>query len=297
MDSAHFVKDTATTAVRRALCMTGLVDSTSPTFYPPAATRRPPKIVPWKLMLPQALSCGEVLPYTLEDMALDALALLDVLGVRRAHVFGISMGGMISQHMALLAPERVLTLTCIMSSTNAQDLPHPAWWVKLWMLRKPASNVNREQLVEFRMKALQGLLYGCVPVDEDYLKKRIAMSLNRSSYADGLLRQAAAIMRAPSRDAELTRVIRCPCLVIHGQNDVLCRVEHGYRLAKVLTNSKFVVFKNMGHYLNPAYFDAIVSEFLALAERGRIYEAAEQERASRHMRNCNRVSARYEDVV
>jgi pimeloyl-ACP methyl ester carboxylesterase len=297
-DSAHFVKDLAATAVRRTLRMTGLVDPTSPTsFYPQAPARRPPKIVPWKLMLPQALSCGEVLPYTLEDMALDALALLDVLGVRRAHVFGISMGGMISQHMALIAPERVLTLTCIMSSTNAQDLPHPAWWVKLWMLRKPASNVNREQLVEFRMKALQGLLYGCVPVDEDYLKKRIAMSLNRSSYADGLLRQAAAIMRAPSRDADLTRVIRCPCLVIHGQNDVLCRVEHGYRLAKVLTNSKFVVFKNMGHYLNPAYFDAIVLEFLALAERGRLYEAAEQERQARQMKNCNRVSTRYEDVV
>jgi pimeloyl-ACP methyl ester carboxylesterase len=259
--------------------------------------KRVPKIVPWRLLLPQALACGEILPYTLEDMALDALALLDVLGVRRAHVFGISMGGMIAQHMALLAPQRVRTLTCIMSSTNAQDLPHPAWWVKLWMLRKPASNSNREQLVEFRMKALQGLLYGCVPVDEDYLKKRIALSLNRSSYADGLLRQAAAIMRAPSRDDDLRRVVRCPCLIIHGQNDVLCRVEHGYRLAKVLTNSKFVVFKNMGHYLNPAYFDTIVKEFLGLVQRGELFETEERERDATHLGRLNAVSTRYEHVV
>lgn len=302
-ECVHFLKKKVSASLRCCLSRCGVGVLRSPTLPPNGSActipraRRIPKIVPWKLLLPQSLSCGEVLPYTLEDMALDALALLDVLGVQRAHVFGISMGGMISQHMALLAPHRVLTLTCIMSSTNAQDLPHPAWWVKLWMLRKPASNINRDQLVEFRMRALQGLLYGCVPVDEDYLKKRIAMSLNRSSYGDGLLRQAAAIMRAPSRDEELSRVVRCPCLILHGQNDVLCRVEHGYRLAKVLTNSKFVVFKNMGHYLNPAYFDAIVTEFLGLVQRGKIFESEEHEREAQHLSRLNRVSTRYEAIV
>lgn len=255
------------------------------------------KIVPWRLFLPEWMACGERLPYSLKDMALDALALMDVLGIQVAHVVGISMGGMISQLMALLAPQRVRTLTCIMSSTNARDLPHPAWWVKLWMLRKPPSNTDGEQLVEFRMKALQGLLYGCVPVDESYLKKRIALSLNRSAYTEGLLRQAAAIMRTPPRDEALRGSVSCPALVIHGQNDVLCRVEHGYRLARVLRNAKFAVFKNMGHYLNPAYFDTIVEEFVSLVDRANALDAALEVRERLHRQRLNVVSGRYEDFV
>jgi pimeloyl-ACP methyl ester carboxylesterase len=227
---------------------------------------RTPAIVPWKLFFPRWMAWGECLPYELDDMAFDALALLDCLHVQKAHVVGVSMGGMIAQLMAIHAPQRVQTLTCIMSSTNARDLPHPALWVKLWMLRKPASGSSREELVDFRVKALQGLLYGCMPVDEGYLKRRIAMSLNRSAYPDGLIRQAAAIMRAYPRDEALKQVT-CPALILHGQSDVLCRVEHGYRLGKVLPNAKLVVFKNMGHHLNPAFFDSIVEEFVDLVER------------------------------
>lgn len=276
--------------------------SVSPSRGPSAGPATPPlrNIVPWKLILGGWLKCLEQpLPYTLEDMALDALALLDVLGVERAHVIGISMGGMISQLMALLQPQRVRSLTCIMSSTNAEDLPHPALWVKLWMLRKPpkSSAQNRDELIEFRVKALQGLLYGCVPVDETYLKQRIALSLNRSTYADGLIRQAAAIMRARPRDDELKRVVTCPALVIHGQNDVLVRVEHGYRLGRVLRSARFVVFKNMGHYLNPAYFDAIVDEFLSLTDRAVEVEAAQAAREQRFRERLNAVSVKYDNLV
>jgi pimeloyl-ACP methyl ester carboxylesterase len=225
-------------------------------------------VVPWRLLLPRGVACcaGERLSYTLDDMAFDGLSLLDVLNIRRAHFFGISMGGMIAQCMSIIAPSRCMSLTCIMSSTNAGDLPAPALWVKLWLLRRPSPGTTGEQLVEFRAKTLLKLLYGTMPVDEEYLKKRISLSLNRSSYGEGLLRQAAAIIRAPSRDEALRR-IDCPALIIHGSGDVLCPVQHGYRLAQVLRNSKLVVYKNMGHYFNSVYFEPIVEEFVLLAER------------------------------
>ncbi|KPI83998.1 Hydrolase-like protein [Leptomonas seymouri] len=218
------------------------------------------------LLLPggAATWLGEKLPYNVEDMAADAWALLDVLNIPCAHLFGISMGGMIAQSAALLAPERTISLTSVMSSTNAVDLPQPQLWVKLWMLRKPPHNCTVDQLLEFRVNSLRRLLRSALPPDGEYLKKRYLMSLKRSSYSAGLIRQAAAIRRATGRDAALQHLC-VPALVVHGAQDVVVPPMHGYRTATMLPYARMLVLKSMGHYFHPAFFSTIVEAFADMA--------------------------------
>ncbi|KAG5508239.1 hypothetical protein JKF63_05495 [Porcisia hertigi] len=207
---------------------------------------------------------GEDLPYQLEDMAADAWALLDALHIPSAHLFGISMGGMIAQRAALQAPERTMSLTSLMSSTNAPDLPQPELWVKLWMMRRPPRNCTVEELLEFRVDSLCHLLRYTLPPDGAYLKKRFLMSLRRSSYAAGLLRQAAAIRRASGRDVLLQR-LHVPALVVHGAQDIVVPPMHGYRTATMLPYARMLVLKSMGHYLHPAFFSTIIAAFADMA--------------------------------
>ncbi|KAF8290149.1 hydrolase-like protein [Trypanosoma cruzi] len=221
-------------------------------------------VIPARLLLPKALAFGERLPYTIKDMARDALGLLDALGISSAHVMGISMGGMIAQTMALLSPHRVLSLTSIMSTTNAPDLPDPQLWVKMWLLRKPPVNCTLDELINFRLESIKKLLRGTLPVDEEHLKRGYLKSLQRSSYSAGLIRQAAAIRRCPGRDEDL-RSLSCPTLVIHGQQDVLMPPAHGHRTASVIPRAKLVILESMGHYFHPAFFTPIISHFVEVA--------------------------------
>ncbi|CBZ33264.1 hydrolase-like protein [Leishmania donovani] len=207
---------------------------------------------------------GEELPYQLEDMAADAWALLDALHIPCAHLFGISMGGMIAQLAALQAPERTISLTSVMSSTNAPDLPQPELWVKLWMLRRPPRNCTVDELLEFRVHSLRHLLRYALPPDGEYLKRRFLMSLRRSSYAAGLVRQAAAIRRAAGRDA-LLQQLHVPALVVHGVHDVVVPPMSGYRTATMLPYARLLVLKSMGHYFHPAFFSTIIAAFVDMA--------------------------------
>ncbi|CAG9572339.1 hydrolase-like protein [Leishmania major strain Friedlin] len=218
---------------------------------------------------------GEELPYQLEDMAADAWALLDALHIPCAHLFGISMGGMIAQLAALQAPERTMSLTSVMSSTNAPDLPEPELWVKLWMLRWPPRNCTVDELLEFRVHSLRHLLRYALPPDGEYLKRRFLMSLRRSSYADGLVRQAAAIRRAAGRDA-LLQQLHVPALVVHGVHDVVVPPMNGYRTATMLPYARLLVLKSMGHYFHPAFFSTIIAVFVDMA--------ASTDPAKRHLR-------------
>ncbi|XQJ26289.1 esterase-like protein [Leishmania guyanensis] len=207
---------------------------------------------------------GEELPYQLEDMAEDAWALLDALSIPCAHLFGVSMGGMIAQRAALQAPERTMSLTSVMSSTNAPDLPEPALWVKLWMLRPPPRNCTVDELLEFRVHSLRHLLRYALPPDGEYLKKRFLMSLRRSSYASGLVRQAAAIRRAAGCDA-LLQQLHVPALIVHGAQDVVVPPMNGYRTAAMLPYARLLVLKSMGHYFHPAFFSTVIAAFVDMA--------------------------------
>lgn len=218
------------------------------------------------LLLPSSLASvlGERIPYTLEDMAKDGIALLDALHIPRAHVMGISMGGMIAQVMALLAPSRFVTLTSIMSSTNAKDLPDAQLQVKLWMLRKPPAGCSLDTLLNFRVHALLKVLPRTLSVDTYYLKKRFLISLQRSRYTDGLIRQACAILRCSPRDDRLKQ-LHIPALVIHGTQDLIVPPMHGWRTAEVLPHARLLVLKHMGHHFHPAFYQTVILSFAAMA--------------------------------
>lgn len=219
-----------------------------------------------RLLLPKswAAALGERLPYTIDDMAKDGLALLEAMHIPRAHLVAVSMGGMIAQCMALLRPESVMSIASIMSSTNPPDLPDGQLWVKFWMLRKPPAKCTVDQLLDFRVNSLKKLLEHALPVDGEYLKRRFLLSLNRSSYGAGLIRQAAVVLRCPPRE-EALRSLTIPVLVVHGAQDLVVPSVHGYRTAQIIPHSRLLVFKSMGHYFHPAFFRSIIAAFTDMA--------------------------------
>jgi pimeloyl-ACP methyl ester carboxylesterase len=185
--------------------------------------------LPWA-MLSQRLGLRVNAPYTLGDMAQDALGVLDALGVARAHVLGASMGGMIAQRMAMAAPERLLSLTSAMSSSGARGLPGPTHEVAHAMLTRPPAGDRQAMLAHsvrfFRLIGGPGFV-----VPEDELRARVGAALSRAYHPRGVLRQLLAIMADDTRAALLAR-IATPTLVVHGQGDPLVPLPCGQDTAR-----------------------------------------------------------------
>ena len=218
---------------------------------------------PWMVLLalPEwaAYYLGEKLPYTLEDMADDAVALLDTLNIPKAHIVGHSMGGMIAQLIAIHHPDRCLSLISMCSSTGGKGLPpSPPFWAKLKFLKRPKSTS-----LEDRADALAGYFrsvscYGA-PIDEDYLKAFASRSVNRMVYPQGLARHSAAVTRQKDRD-EALRSVTLPTLIIHGVHDHLIPLAHGERAAAVMPHAKFVKIDDMAHFRFPRHRDRLATE-------------------------------------
>ena len=183
-------------------------------------------------------------PYKLKDMAEDAISLLDTLGIKKADVVGVSMGGMIAQAMAINHPERVRTLTSIMSSTGNPDLPQPKPEAMGALLAPAAS--NRNEYIANQVKTAK-ILHGPVyPLDEDYVRGYAERSFDRCYDPAGLPRQLAAVLASGSRNKELAN-IKIPTLVIHGKVDPLVPVEGGKDTAKSIPGAKLLLIDGMGH--------------------------------------------------
>lgn len=194
--------------------------------------------------------------YTLEDMAGDAFGLLDRLGRRRAHVVGASMGGMIGQVMAIRRPERVLSLTSMMSSTGARNLPG-ATLRALGSMLKPIPR-DRPGYVAHQVEQLRALgsrRFFDRRAAEGYFAEVAERSMDRS----GVPRQLAAVLDAPARDGLLGRYDG-PARVIHGAEDPLLPPVHGWATAKAL-RAPIELVPGMGHDLPEAlwrrYLNAI----------------------------------------
>jgi pimeloyl-ACP methyl ester carboxylesterase len=204
--------------------------------------------VPDILALMQGQAQGEAIqaPYTLRDMADDAVGLLDALAVASAHVVGISMGGMIAQEMAIHHPERVRTLTSIMSSTGNPGLPPPKPDA-LSVLVTPFPT-DREGYLEHSIKTWRVLGGPGFPVDEDVIKERAGRLFDRGLSPAGTIRQLAAILASGSRQ-EALQSITVATLVIHGDADPLVPVEGGIDTANSIPGAGLLIIEGMGHDL------------------------------------------------
>jgi pimeloyl-ACP methyl ester carboxylesterase len=206
--------------------------------------------------------------YTLADMAADAAALLDALGIERAHIVGASMGGMIAQLVAADFPEKTLSLTSIMSSTGNPDLPR-ATPEAMARLNTPAPD-PRKDLEAFLDSAVEGakVMGPVYPIDEAQVRAQAKSDFERSYYPVGFQRQYAGIMASPDRRPKLA-TITAPTVVIHGEADPLVPVEGGRDTAANIRGAVLKTYPGMGHEMPAALHEAIVADIVSVVERAR----------------------------
>lgn len=199
-------------------------------------------------------------PYSLHDMAKDALGVLETLDIEQAHVVGVSMGGMIAQRVALAAPHAVLSLTSIMSSSGAKGLPQANPAVTRVLLSRPVSNTP-EAIVDHYVKLFKAIGSPGFPVPEDEMRERILVGAQRNFHPEGTQRQMMAIVADRSRADELSR-IACPTLVLHGKADPLVPFAHGEDTAARIPRARLAGLDGMGHDLPPEPVSWILDELI-----------------------------------
>lgn len=205
---------------------------------------------------------GEVVtvdvPYTLSDMAADAMGVLDHLGIEKAHVIGASMGGMIAQTVAIEHGHRVASLTSVMSVTGDLAYGAPTEAAMSALLAPPSP--DRDTYIE--SAATWAVWCSKKHFDLNEAKARAAREYDRSFYPEGSHRQLAAIYSSGDR-SEALRSLTIPTLVIHGRDDTLLTPSGGERTAELIPGSVFMFVTDMGHDLPmplwPLFVDAITS--------------------------------------
>lgn len=202
-------------------------------------------------------------PYTLADMAADGIGMLDALGIGKAHIVGASMGGMIAQHMAFGWPERVLSLTSIMSTTGNPRLP-AAQKEAITVLTKRPDSLEEAVLVEHGIKIARTIGSPDHPDDEDRLRERVTQGVRRSVYPAGMQRQLAAIIDDGCRRERL-KGVRAPTLVIHGEADPLVPLAGGKDTAEHIAGAALKTVPGMGHDLPLALVDEIADAIVGHA--------------------------------
>lgn len=185
--------------------------------------------------------------YTLADMAADGMALLDHLGVERAHIVGVSMGGMISQHIAARYPERTLSLTSVMSTTGNRRLPRADKEAMRVLTSRPMSG-DPEDMIAYSVRAARVIGSPGYPAAEDRLQRRVRADFERGWYPQGVARQMAAIVADGDRRAML-KDIKAPTLVIHGEDDPLVPIAGGRDTADNIAGARLLTIPGMGHDL------------------------------------------------
>jgi pimeloyl-ACP methyl ester carboxylesterase len=187
-------------------------------------------------------------PYTLHDMVDDTVGILDALQIERAHLVGVSMGGMIAQLMAGTAPDRVASLTSIMSGTLNPKLPRPSPKLARSLFMSSPRDQSREALIERSVK-MYSLIRSPDPGDAmDDLRAKMAEAVDRSHYPQGVRRQLAAII-ATGDLRPFLRQVEAPALIIHGAQDPLVPVEAGRDSARTIRGAKLEILQGMAHDL------------------------------------------------
>ena len=198
-------------------------------------------------------------PYGLHDMAADALGVLDALGVQRAHVCGASLGGMVAQHLAARHPQRVKSLTLMMTTSGARRLPQPHWLVQKALLSRP-NGKDPAAVVTHLQKLLTLIGSPAYPAEPEALRQRLLATVQRAYRPAGTVRQLMAVVADGDRTA-LLPLIKSPTQIIHGQADPLVLVAAGHDLAARIQGARIDIVPGMGHdlpaQLLPRFADAI----------------------------------------
>lgn len=206
------------------------------------------------------------LAYRLDDMADDVTVLMDALGVAAAHVVGSSMGGFIAQLLAIRHRERVRSLTLIMTSTGNPELPGPPPEVQAMLAARAQPGVSAADAAVANARLIASPGY---PFDEERVRARIAAETERGSNGDSYLRQRAAILAAGDRREALRR-LNVPTIVIHGDADLLVRVEAGRDVAANIPGAELRVIPGMGHEIPEALVPEIVDAIEAVAAKAKV---------------------------
>ncbi len=196
-------------------------------------------------------------PYGIADMAEDARGVLDALGLQRAHVCGASMGGMIAQHLAAKHPQRVKSLTLMMTTSGARRLPQPGWAVQRALMSRPGG--REPAAVVAHLLRVMGIIGSpAYPPEPEQLRARLAAMVQRAWHPAGTARQLVAVAADGDRSALLPR-IKAPTRIIHGQADPLVPVAAGHDLAARIAGAVGDFIPGMGHDLP----DALLPRFAA----------------------------------
>lgn len=215
----------------------------------------------WKRMVRAQLGLSSPVPYTLVDMADDVLGLLDFLQIRRAHIVGASMGGMITQIFAAKNPDRVRSVGIIFSSTNQALLPPPKSSALKLLTSGPGKGATSEQYIAHSAKFMRAIHSPNYSFSDAELLEMARASHARSFYPAGVLRQYNAILGTGSLRPYAKRITK-PTVVIHGDADPLVRPACGRAVARAIPRSQWLLVKGMGHDLPPGVWPVITQALI-----------------------------------
>ena len=208
--------------------------------------------------------------YVLKDMANDVIAVLDAAGVKKAHVAGVSMGGMITQRVAIDHPDRVLSITSIMAAPAAnppilQSTPAAA---AVLNVAPPDPKADFEAFVAHGISNARTIGSPAYPWDEDQLRQRVVSEYRRAFNPSGVVRQRQAIGADGDRTEEL-KTLKVPAVVAHGADDPLVMPIGGELTAKAIPGAELRIIPGMGHDLPPGLYDTIIDAIVAAASRAK----------------------------
>jgi pimeloyl-ACP methyl ester carboxylesterase len=207
--------------------------------------------------------------YTLSDMAADAVGLLDALGLRKAHIVGASMGGQIAQTMAIEHPDRVRSLTSMMSTTGNRSVGATSPEVLRELFSGPPP-VTREEVIQQMLRAMRAVGSPDYPSDEKEIAARAGRAYDRCYDPESSARQAVATVASGDRTDSL-RHLNVPTLVIHGLADRMCDASGGRATAEAIPGAELVLIEGMGHDLPPGLRPQLaerIAQFVWRVERG-----------------------------